>query len=241
MIARFNSTSRPRQARRTPDETRLGHGRGDRDQYVLTLFDNPAFWSAIAAAASAAAAWLSLRTNRRSLRESFRPVLDPGTWDRGTRPGVAIGGDTITFRTVVNTGRGLARGVVINAHAMADDDRPMYFMSSLRLPIIAPGATVQVPGEISLIWKNVPAHGGHSKSLGVVVRMDYWDTVDMYHRAETTLLVNEDLNHPFGLGPVARGVGLINYQVSSEPIWRRRIRHRLGRLPGFGRWIDLKR
>lgn len=67
----------------------------------------PAFWSAIAAIFSAAAAILALRLNRQNRLEAVRPELAVAEWKRDAWP------DRIELVKLQNLGRGPAQHVAV--------------------------------------------------------------------------------------------------------------------------------
>ena len=192
-----------------------------------------ALWSALAATCSAIAALLSWRSHVRTYRQSFRPEIVISEWSRETDSGASF--DVVGFRTIRNSGRGNAHQIIINATSTADDDRPLHSMSTLQIPTLAPGESVNVQSRIKIWWKNVSIGSFGNKSLFISIKMHYWDSVDVAYVTEFRIYVVKDTSRTSVSNEVARGVGLSMRHTTSIPIWRVRARAALSRLPVLGR------
>ncbi len=199
--------------------------------YALHSMDTntlAAISSAVAAAFSAAAALLSWRAQVRQVRESVRPELLLSGWIR--EKDSASGLDAIRFQVLSNVGRGTAKNVVLNAHAMADDGRATYEMSTRTVPSIPEGGHFEINGTILLWWNAVSNLGQGPKSLSLNVRIRFWDSVGVRHDTTVMLCVFEDANMPYGGTLVAPGVGFKHLDVRSESVWWLQLRRRFGKL-----------
>jgi hypothetical protein len=192
-----------------------------------------AIWSAIAASFAAVVAFLAWTAQVRSLRESFRPEVVLYGWARSTS--AETGSDTISFAGIKNVGRGSARPVVINAFALADDERPIYTMSTINLPSLSPNETVDQRAQISIEWNNVPRKMDSSKSLGITITAYYWDALNVRHITTFGLLAVQDPSRTVVSNSVARGLALGTVSTRSTPVWRLKLHRQLPRLPILGR------
>ena len=148
------------------------------------------------------------------------------------------GYDAIFLKTVKNAGRGVAGPVVINASAIADDNRPMYGMSTINIASLEPGETVDLSAEIKIYWNNIALGPAKSKAIGINVDAYYWDSLDMRHMTRMSLFVVQDAQ-PFALGSsVAPGVALSTVHTTSVPVWRLKFRRTVSRVPLLGRFVS---
>ena len=172
-----------------------------------------AAWSAIAAMLSAIAAFLLWRTEQRSFQHSARPEIVITGWRRNAP-------DKLTFEAIENVGHGSALHVHMNAFSLADDNRPMVVMSTIRESLISPNGRTGVMGEISIWWNNVAGPPG-SKHVPVNIEIYCWDTTGVRYKTKYNLLVVE-LGRNIGVADqIAPGVMLGTRSViciSSNPI-----------------------
>jgi hypothetical protein len=115
-----------------------------------------ATWSAVAASFSALSSFLIMRIQRRNLLESVRPELVLTGWDRRAEGQGDTAHEVITFQTIKNVGRGAALNVDVSAPDVVTGGRPpTYFLSNIRVPIIAPNEESAANGAILVWWNNV--------------------------------------------------------------------------------------
>lgn len=162
------------------------------------------------------------------VRQSVRPELLLSGWVREVEP--ATGLDSIRFQVLSNVGRGVAKNVVLNANAMADDGRATYEMSTTTVPSIPAAGHFEINGTILLRWNAVSNLSQGPKSLSLNVRIRFWDSVGVRHDTTVMLCVFEDANMPYGGTLVAPGVGFKHLDVRSESVWWLQLRRRFGKL-----------
>lgn len=196
-----------------------------------------AFWSAIAATVSAAAALVALSVNRMSLRQSVKPELHLLSWSRSTVQHGGSAVDTIRIGTLKNVGRGVAMHVHMNIEGNMRNNRvPLAFMSTAMLSLLAPGESHAVELDIALFWQNVKERRTTGKWLNLRLSILCWDTINRRHMTTFDLLV---LNSPL-IGSVsneiARGVMLRTRATSSRSVRALQLQRFVSRVPGLG-WL----
>jgi hypothetical protein len=131
-----------------------------------SFYQQPAFWSAVAALGSATAAWLTFLVHRSNRNVAIRPelVLEGFTYD------VAGGVGTLSILALKNVGRGLAQHVEIDAYSKDRDHLALSTVACNRAIMAADeSATIKFIAEIN--WSLVrKAH-----FLSVVVWAQYYD------------------------------------------------------------------
>jgi hypothetical protein len=190
----------------------------------------PAFWSAVAATASAAAALFVMRIQYRNYLDAGRAELILSGWGRARGN---TGNDFITFASIKNAGKGSALHPYLIGGAENVDDRPTAFLPTIRLGIIEPGGTAPVDGAVEVIWRNVPPRDG-SKYLAIELSILFGDARNRLHETRYDLFVVEDPNALPG-SQIAPGVSLSQWSTASQSIWSRKLRARLAKIPGLRR------
>ena len=194
-----------------------------------------ATWSAVAGWFAALIASLAWWIQRRNQLESVRPELVLDGWTRRAQGQGDAAHEVIAFQTIRNVGRGAALHLFLNAAEMAGN-RPTAIMSMERLPILAPGETHDINGEITVWWKNVGSVDGKIKHLAISVKIFCLDSRRMRHETRYRLLAVE--LSPMSIGVVneiAPGVMLTNRTTVARPVWLLKLFNRLGRAPGLRR------
>ena len=194
--------------------------------------NSSAVWSAIAASFAALTAFLTMLIHRRNLIEAMRPELILEDWSRRQERH----GDVVSFGRVRNVGRGPAFGVLLNSSRDMNNP-PQAAFSTTSWPVIAPGESVEVDGDIGVWWKNVPGADDSVKHL--FVELDLWcsDRREWRHKVRYLLFivpVNDRVGVADSLIP---GVGMPQRRTKSAPIWWLRSRARLMKVPLLGRSI----
>jgi hypothetical protein len=190
---------------------------------------NPAFWSAMAAIASAISAFLVMRIQRTNLLESVRPELVLMDWER-SKEGAW---QTIYVKTVKNIGRGAAFNVRINAHQQRDG-RTVAGMNTALKVILAPGEEWHLPDpDLSLYWDNVPEHRG-LKWMTVTIKLLSWDSRGHRHLTRYDLgITNKSDNMVAGADLIVPGVSAQRSTTSRSRLAVKLYRQ-LRRMPGIG-------
>ncbi len=158
----------------------------------------PAIWAAIAATASAVAAFLMWITHRRDFLESVRPqlVLD----DISRKKEGSKGAEIITVGTVRNVGRGPAWHI----HMFSENRRSRTVaMGDRRIPVVASNDVERIDQVIIVCWNNVG-----SESVFVDIRMVYSDNGAMRHDMRCELFVVENPETQIVVHAIAPGIAL---------------------------------
>jgi hypothetical protein len=196
-----------------------------------------AFWSAIAASFAALSSFLIYRMQLRNFRFSVRPDIVLENWSR--RKDENKNCEIISFTEIENIGSGTAQHIYINSFEKADDDRPTYFMSTVREPVLAKEKKATVNAEISIFWRSVPINKTGSKHLSIKILVLYWDTAGIRHSKPYNLFVVEDTKTHIVTDALAPGIMLGPLVTSSTPVWRLKLNKKLARIPFIGkRYID---
>jgi hypothetical protein len=187
---------------------------------------SPAAWlSAVAASFSALSALIVMRIQRRNFFESVRPQIILIKWVRPSP-------DRLRFGAIKNIGKGTALNVFVNASRFADR-KPVAFMSSIRVPILASDEELPVDEEnaISLWWKNVTADKNDRKTMGIDVVVHCWDTSGRWRYDITYRLLAFDEQAGIVVGEtVPNAVVLSERRVTSTAVWRLRMGVQLARI-----------
>ena len=181
-----------------------------------------AIWAAAVSSTAAIIAFSAMLIQRRSLRESGRPEIVLAGWTRGQRMSGAHIYDALVFKTIRNVGRGAALHIYMNAFERVEKEDGVYpvaIMSTTRIPILAPGESEELNGEIELIWKNVPESGDH-KRLPITISIYYWDAHGLRHETTYSMYAVELKPNVGVVGAIAPGVGLTTRNTTSIPVWR---------------------
>lgn len=189
-------------------------------------------WSAVAASFSAIAALTIMYINRRNLIDSATPEIVIDGWNRELKK---IGNkeyDVLTFSKILNTGRGSALHVFINATNISNN-LPLTSFSTERISIIPPGKEVNIKGEITLWWKNVDKHGLLPMKISISSLSSKGYHYDTIYRL-TAVELNKNLMLAGG-GVVAPGIMLIQRKTISRPVWKLKVNGYLAKLPAIGR------
>jgi hypothetical protein len=195
-----------------------------------------ATWSAIAASASASAAFLVLVIQRRVFRDSVSPQIVLDGWSRIEEPFGGRQFDVVRFAEVRNIGNGTAFGVHIGlGNFVKVGERPLFSMSTESHVVLAAGEKrAAKEGKILLFWDNIPPVAG-GKHVLVELRLLSWDT-RRWFRYETIYQI-----HVFERGkstvadPIADDVALGPLRTIVRPVWLLRVRVQLQRAWLLGR------
>lgn len=193
-------------------------------------------WSAVAATFAAIAAWLAWRTQRQSYRHAARPELVLEGWSRETAVHNGVQYDCVKFTRLANVGQGSALTVVINSSSTADDNRPTSGMSTVFLSLVAPGATHDVDGDITIWWNNIAGESG-LKHCPIDVDILCWDTTGVRYHTRYSVLAAERSPNVHVANEVAPWVGVPVRRVTQSPVWWLKCRNGLSRLPVIRHWI----
>jgi len=175
----------------------------------------PAVWSAIAASFSAISAVLMVFIQRRNLLEASRPELVLTGFSRGPSA-VVPEFDALGIQQIRNVGKGAALNVVMNSSKNAPDGGMLAGMGTLNIPIIAAGETIDIASEIMLWWHNLP---DAQSFVGIPVTIWCWDSREMRHVTDYTLLLaSPSLAHIQSNGP-APGILSITRTTNTSPVW----------------------
>jgi len=189
-------------------------------------------WSAVAASFSALAALTIMYINRKNMIDSSTPEIVIDGWNREKRKVGDTELDVLTFSKILNTGRGSALHVNINA-TNTINNLPLTSFSTERFAIIPSGKEINVSGEIILWWKNVDKHG----LLPIKITIYSWSAKG--YRYDTVCnLAAVELNKNqilVGGGIVAQGIMLMTRSTRCRPVWKLKVRGHLARLPAIGR------
>ncbi|MBX3629622.1 MAG: hypothetical protein KF908_06825 [Nitrosomonas sp.] len=183
-----------------------------------------AFWSAVAAVASALTAFLMWRTSLQSYRQSFRPELIISGWSRPQSQEVGV--EKICFSIVQNAGPGSALHVHINSILYADDNRPKATMGTIRDSLIPSNQSRSVDGEIRICWKNIEGKPG-SKSLSFCIELLCWDTTGVRYDTNYRLLIVELGSNYHLQDEIVRGVMLQSRRIVFHPVWYLKLTNRI--------------
>jgi hypothetical protein len=174
-----------------------------------------AAWSAIAASFSALAALLTYGIHRRNLLDAARPELVLDAW---TRESTRTGLDGVKIGKIKNIGRGPAFHPVVRCWHQSNQ-RPTAVMSSVRLSVLGPGESVDLQGEITIIWQNFEPWSG-TRIAGLKVVILAWDARGYRHETTYRLSVFETSDQTIaGTTMVAPGVSILHRVSKSRPVW----------------------
>jgi hypothetical protein len=191
--------------------------------------------SAVAAAFSALAAFMTWHTQVRQLRESVRPELAISDWSRCDDTVHNL--DIVRFSKIKNVGRGAARNIVISSFGLGEDGRPTSMMNRLDLPTIAAGETADVECCLILQWGPVAKHGPGSKVMPTFIRVRCWDSVGVRHDATTHLILfQKPVQQPIQ-NYLADGIGFSHYESKSESVRHLKLKRWAAELPGMS-WLQ---
>jgi hypothetical protein len=199
---------------------------------VTDAADISAMCSAIAASASAIAAFLALKAQGRALGEQVRPDIVLSGWSR--QPNQQGNTETIGFAELRNVGAGSARPLVLNASARADDGRPLYVMTTIHLPSMDPLSRWSVDAQITVFWNNVALGDQRRKYLPITIEAYYWDSLQRRHRTKYNLFVAREVTDSIG-SAVLPGVGLSSITTTINTVRWLKLSRALARLPLIGR------
>ena len=180
----------------------------------------PALWSAIAASFSALASVTVMLIQRANRAEAARPEIALTDWNRLTTRESTIERDVISFKTIRNVGKGTALHVSVHCWHV-EENRPTAVLSTTRIPILTPGDSQDIHGEIVLLWQNVPLRDGQ-KNLSITLRVIAIDALSIMHTTQYQLLaVSIGTSHLSNC--IAPGVTISSRSTSREPIWKRKL------------------
>lgn len=184
----------------------------------------PAHWSAVAAVCSALTALTVARIQFANRRDGARPELVLDGWSRHSPAEGAEGPDIIAFRTIRNVGRGPAIPVIVNC-SREEGGFPLASMSTIQLPILAPGESVEVDARILIWWKNVKPDESGGRWLPLCIDIFSFDTIGLRHHTTYRPLV-VPIRQPM-TSEVAPGVGLMSRDTRTTRAWQLRLVARL--------------
>ena len=193
-----------------------------------------AFWSAVAASFSAFAAVTAILIQRRILLESVRPELVLTGWERQARGEGNSAREVVTVRSIKNVGRGPALHLHVDA-SHTHENRPVAFMSTKRMPILAPNEEMDIESEITLWWKNVAQSSEGPKVIPINIQIYSWDSRNMRHETKYSLAAFELQENSLVADTVARGLMLMTRGTISRSVWVLKLYSRLARLPFVGK------
>ena len=172
-----------------------------------------------------------MRIHRRNLIESIRPELVLEDWSRSD-----VHGDTISFGKVRNVGRGPAFRVMLNCFDQIGE-APVAVLNSTWVPLIAPGESVDIDGDIHVWWKNVAAGEDGSKHLTIRVEVSCSDRREWRYKTEYPLVATPATDNVFMSNPLVPGVLLSERRTKSVSVWWLRARTRIARIPLVGKAV----
>lgn len=113
-------------------------------------------------------------------------------------------------------------------------------MTTISEPLIPPGESVAVDGDISINWQAWPEIGGGLGKLGQVnIRALCWDTAGLRHDTRFSLLAAEPGKGPLyvaGASFILPGVLLgQSRQTRAVPVWWLKVRRQVARFPLIGK------
>lgn len=185
--------------------------------------DTAAIWSAIAATFSAITAWIVMRLQRKSLLDNSKPEIVIEGWKRFTKQHAGNKYDVLSFEKISNAGKGSALRVYINTNEeeMIQDEAPSTSMSTVQIPIIPAGKSVDIKSEINLFWQNAKFFGEKNKYIPVSIKIYSWCVNQYRHETNYSLMVF-DINNPpvFGGDQLAQGVNMGSRRTISQPVWK---------------------
>ncbi len=182
------------------------------------LNNEAAIWSAVAASFAALSSFLIYRTGLKNLRVSCRPDIILENWSRPVKKKGKP--EEISFTEIQNIGNGTAQHVYINSFSNNDDNKPSYFMSTSRVPVIPKGEKILVDNVINIFWENVVADEAGRKKLSVQIKILYWDIIGIRHSKSYDLFVVENIENTYVSHPIAPGIMLMSLITNSTPVWR---------------------
>jgi hypothetical protein len=194
-------------------------------------------WSAVAASFSALAALTIMYINRKNMIDSASPEIVIDGWNREIKRIGESEYDTLTFSNILNTGKGSALHVFINATNIINKF-PLTSCSSERFAIIPSRKDVNVSGEITLWWKNV---SDSHRLLPIKITIYSWSTKG-YRYTTVYQLVATELNNNFilaGGGLVANGIMLTTRYTKCDHVLKLKAMARMARLPVIGRFFKI--
>lgn len=195
-----------------------------------------AICSAVAATLSAIAAIVMWRTEVNIFRHTARPELVLSGWTRG--PIGERSTEKIAFKHINNVGNGSAIHPYVNAFSIADDNRPLVSMSTIRGDVIPPGGCLDVTDEMLIYWNNVAGEPG-SKSLTINIDMLCWDTTGVRYRVKYSVHVGQLSGKIHMANEIAPCVMLGLRAVEVQSVRYLRIKTKLSKWPLIGRHINL--
>lgn len=179
--------------------------------------------ASFAAAFSALSSFLIWRISRQNLLAAVRPELVLGGWTRRPLRTGDTELDAVVFETLTNVGRGFAMHIHVNAYHIDEaTNRPIFVLSSLHLPTLAPNETATANGEIALYWKNVEPDEAGSKHLPIAIELIYRDSGSMQYKTRYVLVAVPERQAV--ANPIARGVMQGERLTTRKRIRQRRLR-----------------
>lgn len=197
-----------------------------------------ATWAAIAAVFSALAALIMVYYQRQNMLDSARPELILDGWKRETKTTGDYERETITFNKIRNVGKGPAIHVYINARSTLDS-KMAATMSTIDFSILPASEEREINGEISLHWNSVPEHKSDSKFLPIEIEIYCWCSKSCRHKTIYALMATKVQNNVIvvGGGEIANDVMLRTRKITSEAVWKLKLKRKLSRLPVIGKCI----
>lgn len=176
-------------------------------------------WSAVAATFSALTAFVAMRIQRANRLDAARPELVLTGW--GLENPNDRGATTYRIHSVRNVGKGPALHLWINA-GLDREGRPLVFLPTIRVPILAPGESHQIDAELIVYWKNAKPDHADFRYVHVAVDLVSWDTLSFRHTTTYRLLAVQAPvgGQAFLSGGVAPGLSLGTRTSVVQPTWR---------------------
>lgn len=204
-----------------------------------------AIWSAIAASFSAITAVTVMRIQHKNMLDASKPEIVLDGWKRSIKGEGDFKRDVLSFNKILNTGKGSALHVYINANEdeIIKGGVPTVAMSTARVSIIPAGKDTNVNSEITLWWQNAKKFGSDNKYISVEIKILCWCSSGYRHETIYNLMVF-DMNNPsmtLGNSEVVPGVSLTTRRTISRPVWILKLYRSLSKLPLVGKYVPYKK
>ncbi len=189
-----------------------------------------AYWSAVAATASAAAAGIGLFIQHRNLVEAARPELIFEGWGRETRQVVDGTVDVVTIAGLKNVGRGSAFNLWINAVA-SEQHSPLAAVPTTHRELLVSNDVTTIAAEMYLVWRNVPRIPNTQLLMLANIDILAFDLRGLRYTTRYQLLMSENTGGYGFATLLAPGLWLLSRTTKVQHQWLLRLRGRAKGIP----------
>ena len=202
-----------------------------------------AFFSAIAAISAAAAAWLSYRTQQRTLIESHRPILVLDGWRYISQTDGHMFDCDQNFKLdfIRNVGNGHAYRCFLDADSWGKNHEFFAAMESVTNELVLTNADLRIGRTIGINWDNWIAAGKDKDMMYLQPKMMYFDILGNRYVTRYWLLVrNPDSAMPTaGAAELAENLYYLQEKTAFTSARRLRIRGALDDWPWIQRLVKV--